>query len=61
MIGEKLTTADNTYTITRRVTTDNSPNANIYLCEDVARKKYIVKHVYNQAPMSNVALGMYNH
>ncbi len=61
MIGERITGTNSIYTITKRVTIDERPNANIYLCEDLAGSKYIAKHFYNTAPMANIALGKHNH
>jgi len=60
-IGELIKSYNNEYRITARVTHDKRPNANVYLCEDTKGDKFIAKHFYAQAPMSNIALGKNNH
>jgi len=61
MIGNKITGANTSYTITKAIAIDDRPNAHIYLCTDDNGDKFIAKHFYNQAPMANIALGEHNH
>jgi len=59
-IGEILT-GNKKYTVTKKVTPGDRPNANIYLCADSNGQEYIAKHFYKQRPMPNVAYGKKNH
>ncbi|WP_158994036.1 lipopolysaccharide core heptose(II) kinase RfaY [Mucilaginibacter sp. L196] len=59
-IGEKIT-GKRTYSIEKRLFTNDRPNANIYLCKDKDGNNFIAKHFYKQCPMPNVAYGKKNH
>jgi serine/threonine protein kinase len=61
MIGVKLSTSNKTYEITSRLTPENRPNANIYLCKDQNGKQFIAKHFYNGKVSPVVGYSIYNH
>lgn len=56
-----IITGNKKYTITRKITPGDRPNANIYLCEDEFGKSFIAKHFYKKRPMPNIAYGKRNH
>lgn len=61
MVGEKLQSGRRIYTILRPLAELGRPNANVYYAEDENNEPFVVKHFYNQNPMSNIALGVKNH
>jgi hypothetical protein len=60
-IGDKIHALTKNYEILKEISTVNRRNANVYLCIDENRKKYIAKHFYKQSPMSNISYGKKNH
>lgn len=56
MIG----TIINGYTIISKISDDDRPNADIYLCEDGNGNKFVMK-VFLKTPSCNIGLSVYNH
>ena len=61
MIGETIENQEVSFKVIKKLTGENRPNADIYLCEDANGKKYIAKHFYGSSPRENLGLNLYNH
>jgi serine/threonine protein kinase len=61
VIGVSIKSGNNSYTILRELAVLGRTNANVYLCEDELKNKYVAKHFYSGACQPYVTRGKYNH
>jgi len=61
MIGERIQSRNAEYLILKKLSDEDRPNANVYLCIDQQGQKYVAKHFYNRFPAANVGWNTYNH